>query len=122
MYVIRTIRFIMFLFYNYYRDGKWESAPYFHTLSSMSLLLFLQIAALLCWINKGDVLFGNNKGLFIIKAGIVLIIFMVGLRKFAPEKHLQILEYDQNKIKQGGWLLILYIILVIGLLMAGMIY
>ena len=119
---MRTIRFTMFIFYRYYRSGRWEKVPYFHTLCSMSLLLFLHIGALLCLLNKGEMLFNNNKDIFLVKFTTLFIISIFTFWRLVPEQHLKAMEYEDHMIKRGGWYLVLYFILVMALLFLSMIY
>lgn len=112
----------MFLFYNYYGKGKSEQVPYFSTLCAMSFLLFLHIAAILCWANKEDLLFGVSKNAFIVRVVVLFAIFLTCFWRVAPEKELQMLEYEEQRIKKGGWVLVFYIILAMALLFLGAIY
>lgn len=120
--MIKTIRLTMFLFYNYYRGGRWERVPYFHALCSMSFLLFLHVAALLCWVNREQILFGGDKGIFVVKFALLFTTAAIGFWRLAPEKALRSMKPDETKIRRSGWLLVLYWILIMALLILGMIY
>jgi hypothetical protein len=88
----------------------------------MSFLLFLHVGALLCWMDKGDLLFGTNRNGFIIKFLILFAISLVLFWRFAPEKCLQTMEYEEGKIRRGGWFLVLYSIMAMAILFLGIIY
>ncbi len=118
---MKTVQFTMFLFYRYYKSGRWESVPYFHTLCSMSLLLFLHIAALLCFLDKGDLLFGKDKNIFILKILTLFALSFVAFWKLANEKDLEAAEYNEVTIRKGNRLLVLYLILSFAVLVLSIV-
>jgi hypothetical protein len=113
---MKTVKFAMFLFYQYYRSGKWERAPYFHTISSMSFLLFLNIASFLCFLNKGDLLFGRPKNVFIIKFTVVFAMSLFAFWRLATAQKLQKATYETSTVKKGNRALLLYVALSIGMM------
>jgi hypothetical protein len=117
-----TIRFAMFLLYRYYKHGRWEKLPYFHALCSIAFLLFLNIAAFLCFIKQALWLFGGNKETFIIKFVLLFIVFVAASWIVAPEQELQTAKHDDAKIRKGYLVLILYVLLSIALLLLGIFF
>lgn len=118
---MKTVRFAMFLFYRYYRSGRWESVPYFHTLSSMSFLLFLHVAALLCFLNKGNILFGNGKNTFVIRFLVLYGLSLFAFWRLAKKDDLEAAEYDETHIKRGNWLLLLYVAFSIAMMVLSIV-
>jgi hypothetical protein len=88
----------------------------------MAFLLFLHIGALLCWLNKGDLLFGENKNAFIMKFIALFSISLFIFWRLAPERELKEMEYEEQKIKRGGWFLVFYFILAMAALFLGIIF
>jgi hypothetical protein len=119
---MKTIRFVMFLFYRYYRSGRWESAPYFHTLTSMSMLAFLNISSILCFSGLGHLIFPGSKEPFYIRVILFFVLSLFCFYMLGKEKQLKALDYDETTIRRGNWLLILYAFLSMGLLILSIIY
>jgi hypothetical protein len=110
----------MYLFYRYYSKGRWERVPYFRTLCSMSFLLFLHVAALLCFLDNAEILFEPNKNMFILKFTILFAVSLFGFWKIGPEAELQHATYEEQKIKKGNSILIFYCFLAMGLFILSM--
>ncbi len=116
--MLKTIRFTIFLFYNYYKTGKWESAPYFHSLASMSFLTMLNIATIFCLFNKAELIFVKKYKVIIALGIFLLLIFFYNL--IASKNSLDNYKIDQVRIRKGNGLLILYLILSFSVLMYSM--
>lgn len=107
---MKTIRFAMFLFYRYYKGGRWESTPYFHALCSCALLIFLNFITVLFFFDAGDVLFTGKKIHLMFRFGIVFSVVIFLLSQVATKRTLNQFEIDAQSIKRGNWMLILYLI------------
>lgn len=110
----------MYLFYNYYRKGRWERAPYFHMLVSMTLLAFVNTVTILCFYSKSKWIFGNVSDYRIIKLLISFTAVMIILNLIGSQKMLNSLHYSKEKVKKGKLLLIAYVIISFGIMIGSM--
>ena len=54
---MKLIKFVAFLFYRYYSEGKWASSiPYFRTMATMTFLGYINLFQILIILNKVDLL------------------------------------------------------------------
>ena len=109
----------MFLFYSYYRTGRWERAPYFHVLTSMSMLTWILIVQVLFWLNRGEVMFGGDQPRFVVKLLIIFTVLCITYWRIAPEKKLATMEIEPLQQKKGNRMLIVFIVASLLLLVAA---
>ena len=67
-------------------------------------------------------MFPGKKDSFLLRAVSFLAISVFSFYTISKEKELQEMFYEETKIRQGNWLLILYGILSMGLLVLSMFY
>jgi hypothetical protein len=123
---MKLIRFIAFLFYRYYSGGKRpDSAPMFSTLSSMTMLVCLQLMLILAIFNRIDIIpIKSSDNIWhqkMVAALLILPIFIL-LNLIIKKKDLVEIkaQYDnhKDKVQKGNIYLIAYIILMFILLVA----
>jgi hypothetical protein len=110
---MRTLKFVMFIFYRYYSKGGTKQIPYFSALCATVFLIYLHIFQLLIIFDSVDLLpmkkdndrMTNYLKFALFSAPIFLIIaFLI------KERDLKLLEYDNQKIRRGGVYLVIYLI------------
>ena len=109
---MKFLRFVMFLFYNYYKSGRWESTPHFHMLTSVSFFIFLHILLILRFTNFLPGLFNENYFSPIWKIMIVITLIACILNFLGPYKIISKMHMSGAQIKSGNKYLILYIVLL----------
>ena len=118
---MKLIRFVMFLIYNYYKKGKYENAPYFHMLCSISFLAIINIGTFFCFLREGHLLFDGSRGFFILKFLISFLFFIISFNLIGKKKLIEGLNFSFEKIQKGQTFLLVYIVLSIVLLFIGII-
>ena len=98
----------MYLLYTYYKNGRWERVPHFHMLTSLSLLGYLNITTILCFLSKSKWLFDGNTDRVLIRSIILVIIIAIVLNFIGSKKALEALMYSNEAIRTGNWVLMLY--------------
>lgn len=109
---MRTLKFIMYLFYRYYLTGPTRNIPYFKALGAVVFLIYLHIFQILIVFNLVETAIAINKNdLQITKywkiAIFLLPIFLIVYSLIKP-KDLRNLKYEDNKIRRGNIYLIIY--------------
>lgn len=116
---MKTLKFIMYLFYRYYSKGGTKNIPYFSALCAVAFLIYIHIFQLLMIFGKVGWIPIEKDDLRIVKYGkfalFVLPIFLLIYYLVKPSD-LMSLEYDKDKIRKGGIILIIYIIANLALL------
>jgi hypothetical protein len=110
---MKLLRFVAFLFYDYYSKGPRRPIKYFSTIGVMSLLFFINILGILAVIGvSSDVLpkrTDSNLWNFL-RGGLILVPLYITLRYLIPEKSLKTKKYKVQDIKNGKKWLVLYFI------------
>lgn len=110
---------VAFLFYRYYSEGpNPDSTPYFRTLGSMTLLIFIHIFHVLAALGKMDIIpidASDSKPakwliIFLMMAPIYLFLSFLIKRK-ELEKMVEKYDYSWDKVFNWNVWLIVYIIL-----------
>jgi hypothetical protein len=111
---MKTVKFVAYLFFRYYSTGPRKEIPYFSTVAALAVLFYIHLVQVLIIFNGMNLIPGKGDGsriweyfkmaLFITP---VFLLIMLFIRK--PE--LQVMHYDDQKIKQGNINLVVYIIL-----------
>ena len=111
---MKTLRFIAYLFYNYYSKGSTKDIPYFSTLCALVMLFILHFFQLIILFGWKDLLFSSHKGNrtedFILMGLYLTPVFLLFWR-LVSKSDLENLSYDEIQIKRGSIFLVLYIIL-----------
>jgi hypothetical protein len=111
---MKTLKFVMFLFYQYYSTGSTHRIPYFSTLCAVVFLAYLHIFQILVILDKVDWLPMQADDEKIIKYGklaiFLLPVFLI-LAFLIRERDLKNMNYDQSVIKNGNIRLVAYIVL-----------
>lgn len=121
--IIKTIKFVGYLFYRYYAKGPRASFPYFSTLCSMTFLGYIHLFQILILLNSVDLIPINptNSKLFkrLIMFFVMLPIFFLITQLFKKSDIVPLKEkYDNNwdKVYKGNTWLVIYIIISIALI------
>lgn len=116
---MNLLKFVAFLFYRYYSEGKWASSiPFFRTLTSMTLLVYIHLLQLLIIFNRVDLLPLKSSDSIMLKKFTMFLIFLpiyFILSAFIKKDELIEIkneyEYKWDKVYDANVRLILYIIL-----------
>ncbi|HEX4876724.1 MAG TPA: hypothetical protein VFV31_08640 [Chitinophagaceae bacterium] len=115
---MRTLRFIAYLFYNYYSTGSRKEIAYLSSLLAMCLLFYIHLF-------QGLILFGGTSIMPTgskseistwIKMGLFMLPIYFLFRWIIKESDLKTLKYEQGKIKKGNTWLVIYIVVSVALL------
>lgn len=120
---MKTLKFVMYLFYRYYSTGGTSRIPYFSALCAMVMIIYIHIFQLLIIFDKVNLLSIVDSDTRIEKYGkialFLLPIFFVVAFLVQP-KSIKKLNYDEGKIRKGNLYLIVYIVfnflLLVGLM------
>ena len=109
---MKTLKFVMYLFYRYYNKGGTKRIPYFSALSAVVFLIYIHIFQLLIILNKVNLLPMQKYDLRIEKYGklalFLLPIFLIVAFIVKPSE-LKKLQYNDEKKRKGEVSLIIYI-------------
>ena len=115
---MNTIKFIGYLFYRYYEKPPQRGNPYFRTMCSMALLVYMHLIQLLILFNKTDLIPIKTSDDKLTKRIIMLFVFVpiyfLVTRLFKKSDFERLKEkygYNWDKVHRGNILLILYMIL-----------
>lgn len=114
--MIRLIRFVLFLFYKYYKIGPQAEIAYYSSVLSFLALIFMNTVALLGFLDVGlhNILpyeITDEKWMQYLKVTIFIIFpgyFIISL--FFKKETIKNLEYDEAKIALGKILLPIYVV------------
>ena len=114
--MIRLIKFVLFLFYKYYKVGPKADIAYLSTITSFLTLLFLNMVALLGVLNIGihNIIpyeASDEKWMQYLKIAVYMFLpsyFIISL--FFKKETIKNLEYDDAKIALGKILLPIYVV------------
>ena len=117
----KKLEFIAAIFYRYYNKGSTKIIAYESALLLMSLIIFLNIYAILLlinidttWVQKTEDVFGSFIKLL---SGIILILPQYVLLRCTLKKEvLEKRSKNIDKIHQWNWLLLVYILFSIAFL------
>jgi len=113
MVSMKTLKFVMYLFYRYYNKGGTRRIPYFSALCAVVFLIYIHIFQLLIILDKVSLLPMQKNDLRIEKYGklalFLLPIFLIVAYLIKPSE-LKTLQYDSEKVRKGGVNLIIYIV------------
>ncbi len=121
---MKTIKFAAFLFYRYYSGGRRpDSAPFFSTMLSMTLLGFMHLIQVLIIFDKMDLISispTDSKGtkrfiIFLVMLPIYLLLNLL-IKKKDLEEVKERNEYNWDKVFNGNVWLIVYMILSFALI------
>ena len=110
---MKLLRFIMYLFYRYYSKSGTKGNAYFRALCSTSFLIYMHLFQLLMIFNKVSFLSIAENDPRIIKYGKLSIFFIpVFLLVFLLVKPAKLyeLKYEEDKVRTGNVILVIYII------------
>ncbi len=110
---MKFIKFIAYLFYDYYSTGPREHIKYTATLGVMTLLFFLNLVTFFAFFNLGWLL-PKVTGIRIydyFKTFLFLLPIWLTFRLLIKEKDLESADYDTDKIITGKFWLLCYFIL-----------
>lgn len=117
---MKLVKFIAYLFYRYYSTGPTKDIPYFSTLCALVMLAGLhifQIIVLFGYQNSIPTNVNNTRVENFIIVAVCLIPIFILMAFLIRKSDLQAMSYDENKIKKGNILLILYIVSSVALLL-----
>lgn len=122
---MNTVKFIGYLFYRYYEKPPQKGNPYFRTMCSMTLLVYIHLMQVLVLFNKTDLIPIKTSDDKLTKAIIMLFvlvpIYLLVTRLFKKSDIQPLKEkYDYNwdKVHSGNIWLIIYVILSMALMFA----
>lgn len=110
----RLIEFIIFLFYRYYDEGSTKNIAYPKSITSIMLLLFLNIYTILIIFKLDDIMPYNVSDPRWLKFLIIIVVYILPqyliISSIFKKKDIINLKYDEDKIDKGNAILITYII------------
>jgi hypothetical protein len=118
VYMRQLIRFVIYIFYNYYKEVKGEEdIPYFWAITSSLTIFYVNLVTLFELFRAVYMLPGIQPGnkverIFIFTVCYYLPMFWV-IRWLSPEKVIEKLAYSEDSIIKGRVLVLIYIILSI---------
>ena len=111
--MMKTIKFIAYLFYRYYSTGPTKDIPYISTLCALAMLFYIHLVQALILLNKMDLITVKDSdtrvGKYFEMAAFFLPIFLL-IILLVSRKELQVMKYDERKVKSGNFYLVVYII------------
>jgi len=113
----KILRFILFIFYNYYIDGKKKEIAFLSSKISLLLLLFLNVITILGIFNFGMhviIPFNNSDSTAMLYLKSVCFFVLPGyflISLFFKEKDIKELNYNENTVENGKWILVIYFII-----------
>ena len=116
---MKSLRFIMFLFYRYYSKGGTRDIPYASALFAVGFLVFLHIFQIVIILDKVSLLsFFEAKNRFdrYIKIALFMLPIFFIINLLVKERDIKNLTYTKEKIKRGNIYLIIYIVLSFALI------
>ncbi len=120
---MNTIKFIGYLFYRYYEKPPQRGNPYFRTMGSLLLLVYIHILQLLALFNKIDLIPIKSSDDKLTKSIIMLLILIpiyLFVTKLLKKSDIEPLkekyDYNWDKVHSGNLWLIIYIILSMALM------
>ncbi len=120
---MNTIKFIGYLFYRYYEKPSQRGNPYFRTMCSMTLLVYMHLMQLLILFNKTDLIpikaSDDKLTKRIIMLFVLVPIYFLATKLFKKSDIEPLKEkygYNWDKVHAGNILLILHIILSFALI------
>jgi glucan phosphoethanolaminetransferase (alkaline phosphatase superfamily) len=116
---MKTVKFVAYLFYRYYSRGRSKDIAYFSTLCALAMLIFVHFLQIVLAVKGFSYLHFNKddgRGITYLKSALLFIPVVAALFFVIKERDLKAAEYAESKVKRGGWLLITYMILSIGLM------
>jgi cytochrome bd-type quinol oxidase subunit 2 len=111
---MKLLKFVMFLLYRYYYKSKYERSPYSQSLIVLLILLYFNLLELMLIFNKMGVLHlkqtnVTSKNLLLLALFLLPVLLIIIFK--LPPKHLKNLNYDEDKVRNGYILLVIYGIL-----------
>lgn len=110
---MKTLNFVMYLFYKYYSKGGTKRIPYFSALCATVFLIYIHIFQILIVANAVDVLPMKKENSRVLNYGMLALfllpIFFV-VSYLVKERDLRNQHYDESKMKRGGIYLVVYAI------------
>ena len=117
---MKTLRFVMYLFYRYYSKGGTKHVPYFSALCAVVLLIYIHVYQVLTILKMaGEILpfkKDDPKGVLYWKMAIFLLPVFLIVAFLVKPGDLKNLQYEEKKIKRGGIYLTIYYVLNVILL------
>lgn len=113
MVVMKTLKFVMYLFYRYYSKGGTKRIPYFSALCAVVFLIYILLFQILIIINKVDLLQIEKEDLRIEKYGKLALLFLpvfLIVAYLVKPNDLRNAVYSEDKIRRGGIFLTVYVI------------
>jgi len=112
----QLIRFVIFIFYNYYKEVKGEEdIPYFWAISSSLTILYVNLVTLFEFFHIVQILPGLQPGnkierLFLFSVCYYIPVYWM-IRWLSPEKVIEKTTYSDDRIIKGRVFVLIYIIL-----------
>ncbi len=110
------MKFVMFLFYNYYSKGPTRSIAYIKTVGTMTFLVFIMVLDFLILTNNENLFLfkeGDSSWIKYLKVGLytfpILLFFLI----FFKEKKIANQNYSESKIKSGNKLLVFFTVVIV---------
>ena len=109
---MKTLRFVMYLFYRYYSKAGTRRIPYFSALGAVVFLIYIHIFQVLIIFDQVSLLPLDGNDAPIMRYGKLALVFLpifVLIALLVKPSDLKSLNYDKNKVRLGGIRLIVYI-------------
>jgi hypothetical protein len=113
MVKMKTLKFIMYLFYRYYNKEGTKRIPYFSALCAVVFLIYIHIFQALIILGKVSLLPMQKDDLRIekyIKLALFLLPIFLIVAYLVKPSDLKTLRYEEGKLKRGSTSLIIYVI------------
>jgi hypothetical protein len=112
---MRLVRFIAYLFYDYYSEGPRQSIRYVATLGAMTLLFYLNLLTLLILFRLDHLVPSRSGNRFFdyLNMSLFLLPIFLMFRFLIRERQLENADYDGDKVATGRFWLVFYIIVSI---------
>ena len=120
---MRVFKYVAFLFYRYYSEGKWSNAEtaFFRTKCSLTLLAWFHLVQITLLMKKTELIFQSQLSTIISMIPIFILISLF-LRENELEELREKYSYEWDKVFDSNVWLVVYSILSVTLMIALMVW
>ncbi|HYD21461.1 MAG TPA: hypothetical protein VEB40_08305 [Flavipsychrobacter sp.] len=116
---MKTLKFVIYLFHNYYSKGGTKRIPYFSALLATAFLVYIHIFQVLIILDKVHLLpmrMDNERIVNYLKFALFLSPIVIIISLLVKKQDVMEAAYSARKVKTGSILLLVYIIVNVVLL------
>ena len=113
----KVLNFVLYIFYNYYKDGRNKDIAFMSSKTSLLVLVFFNVITILGIFNFGMhviIPFNNSDSTAMLYLKSVCFFVLPGyflISLFFKEKDIKELNYNENTVENGKWILVIYFII-----------